>query len=155
LHLAAANIVSPLVCILLFSYQFSTTFPSLYEQWTNNRTPSYYQTVAALAQTPEPLLTIEPIFAVEAGKKMVRTPIEIYFRAPGINFTHPDIANMFTPKDFQAMVAEACTIFLEGKGKQVFPMELQKQWQQEFQTFQKTRWGAILLTNSAGCHKGF
>jgi len=155
----ATNFVSLIIYILLFTYQFSTTFPSLYEQWTNNRSPSYYQTVAALAKTPEPLLTMEPIFAVEAGKKLVRTPIEIYFRAPGIDFPHPDIATKFSQPDFQAMVAEACTIFLEGKGEQVFPTELQKQWQREFQTFQKNRWGTILLTNSPGCHqlsaKGF
>ena len=159
LNAIAANFVSLLIYILLFSYQFSTTFPSLYEQWMNNRNPSYYQTIAALAKTPEPLLTMEPIFAVEAGKKLVRTPIEIYFRAPGIDFPNPDVATKFSQQDFQAMTAEACTIFLEGKGKQVFPTQLQKQWQQEFQTFQKTRWGTILLTNSPGCRqllaKGF
>ncbi|MDV2995393.1 MAG: hypothetical protein N4J56_005047 [Chroococcidiopsis sp. SAG 2025] len=127
-------------------------FPSLYEQWTNNWNLSYYQTVAALAKTPEPLLTMEPIFAVEAGKKLVRTPIEIYFRAPGIDFPNPDVANKFSQQGFQAMATEACTIFLEGKGEQIFPTELQKRWRAEFQTFQKTRWGTILLTNSFGCH---
>jgi hypothetical protein len=153
LNIVAVNFVSLIFYILLFSYQFSMTFPSLYEQWTNNRTPSYYQTIAALAKTPEPILTMEPIFAVEAGKKMVRTPIEIYFRAPGIDFPHPEIANKFNQKDFQAMAAEACTIFLEGKGEQVFPPQLQKQWQQEFQKLQKTRWGVIFLTNSAECER--
>ncbi|PSB63084.1 hypothetical protein C7B79_15365 [Chroococcidiopsis cubana CCALA 043] len=148
----AANFISLIIYILLFSYQFSNTFPSLYEQWTNNRNPSYYQTVVALTKTPEPLLTMEPIFAVEAGKQLVRTPIEIYFRAPGIDFPNPDVANKFSQQDFQAMATEACTIFLEGKGEQVFPIELQKRWRAEFQTFQKTRWGTILVTNNFGCH---
>jgi hypothetical protein len=151
LNVVAANWLSLVIYILLFSYQFSTAFPSLYDQWANNRTPSYYQTIAALAKTPEPLLTMEPIFAVEAGKRMVRTPIEIYFRAPGIDFPHPDIADKFSQKDFKAMATEACTIFLEGKGEQVFPTQMQKAWQQEFQTFYQTRWGDILLTNNPGC----
>lgn len=159
LNVFAANFVSVIIYILLFSYQFSTTFPSLHEQWTNNRNPSYYQTVTALAKTPEPILTMEPIFAVEAGKRMVRTPIEIYFRAPGIDFPNPDISAKFSQQDFQAMANEACTIFLEGKGAQVFPTQLQKQWQTEFQAFQKNRWGSILLTNSPSCRqrsvKGF
>lgn len=153
LNATVANIASLILYLLFFSYHFSITFPSLNQQWTNNRNPIYYQTVTALAKTPEPLLTMEPIAAVEAGKKMIRTPIEVYFRAPGINFMTPKVTTRFNQKDFENMANEACTIFLESKGRQVFPDELQKQWQTKFKIVQKNKWGVIMLTKRSGCNK--
>ena len=132
------------IYIILFSFHLSVVFPSLSHEWQNNRKLNYYDMVEALSQTPEPLLAMEPIFAVDADKTMVQTPIEIYFHAPSPK-------KSFSIEEYKNMTAMACTILLENQAKGFFPTYLQKQWHEKFEVIKKNNLGKILVTNHPHC----
>ena len=136
-------IVFAIYMILVF-FQLLIVFPSLNSEWKNNQDYDYYRIVKVLSQSPDPLLAMEPIFAVEANKKMIRSPIEVYFRSP-------NPTKKFTKEEYEDMAAKACTILLEESAKEFFPVHLQQQWLQEFEIVEKNRLGLVLITNHQQC----
>ncbi len=132
------------IYIILVFFQFLIVFPSLNHEWKSNRDYDYYQIVKVLSQSPDPLLAMVPIFAVEANRKMIRSPIEVYFLSP-------NPTKKFTKEEYEDMAAKACTILLDQSAKEFFPVHLQQQWLQEFDIVEKNRFGLVLITNHQQC----
>ena len=136
------------IFILIFAHQFTLGFDSLVGEWSGNRKPDYYAFIDKLAKTPEPLLAMEPIYAVDADRKLVRDPIESYFRSPNPK-------RSFSNDDYNIMVDKACTIILESKASSFFPYELRNRWEKQFISVEKNNWGTILLTENPHCQTNF
>ena len=127
---------------LAFAYHSTFVLAPLASEWNYNQKPAYHALVETLRKTPDPLLTIGPIYAVEAYKELVRDPYQAYVRG---------IKQLCRREACEAMAAKACTILLEPLGNKVFAPPIQADWRNRFQTLYGNQFGTILLTNHPHC----
>ncbi len=120
--------------------------PSLLKEWKYNPNSDYHALVAILQKSHAPLLTLEPIYAVESGLSITEDVIEDAFRMPWKpqNFTNQGTKNMSE---------EACTILLEAKARLYFPIETQKEWLRKYPVLLHNSSGTVLWTENSFCEK--
>lgn len=106
-----APFIGILLSVSIITMHGLSAWPSLYRLWFKYEeingivdTKEFSEVIDVLKRSPEPLLTLSPIYAAESGMTITKKPMHIFFRMP----TYTPL----TPDEFQQLDAEACTIFL-------------------------------------------
>lgn len=131
------------IYILFFLVQVSIVSNSLMGEWFGNKNEDYLETISVLSQTSEPLITVKPIFAVEAKKELLIELAPAYMRSP--------IRRRFTDHEYDIFASRACTIFLDWDAREQLPTEVIQRWSAKYPAIYKNRWGEILITNNQNC----
>jgi len=135
------------ICIVALTVQITITFPSLLKEWNGNRNTEYHSLVKFLKEKPEPfLMFFEPIFAVEANKKIVYHYYLSDFRTYGSL-----LGRRLTEKEYTALANEACTIVLVPWDKGYVPSSIQSRWMEQYRHHEIVSWATVLTTDNAHC----
>ncbi len=129
------------LCAALMSCQLALTTPALLRAWLGNRAPGYGEAIATIARTPEPLLTVAAIVAVDADRQPVI--FDALFRPPGASRESVD--------ELVALERRACTILIDDRMRAVLPFPVIAEWERRFPTRVSTALGTVLLTRHTGC----
>lgn len=125
--------------------QLMLAFPPLLQEWMGNRDLAYHHSVQILARLPEPVLTfMEPIFAIDAKKKLVHYYWQSYRFTTTLHYNLP-------AEKFERLDAQACTIFLTGWDSGLVPSSVLSDWHRRFQIVSDPSGNTIFLTNRADC----
>jgi hypothetical protein len=141
---ARAGAAGAAVGTLVAAAHLRQAAPLLVGEWRSNVAPGYRALVEALSTAPEPVLTAQPILAVEARRALVPGTDPLHARPPGLR----------VPLDadtLRAWADRACTIVLEDRAARLVPPALQLEWRRRYRTTFAGRWGILLLTGSEGC----
>ncbi|TSC60730.1 MAG: hypothetical protein Greene041662_103 [Candidatus Peregrinibacteria bacterium Greene0416_62] len=131
------------ITLLILALHLQSTLPSLLAEWNGNRGGDYAQIVSQLEKFPEPVLTfMEPIYAIDAGKKLVQHK----YRATRFTTTlHYEIP----AEEYEKLGSLACTIFLTGWDQSFVPTDVQEHWRKTYEVVNADPF--IALTHSDLC----
>ena len=129
--------------VLLVGAQAAFALPDLLGEWIHNDHPEYRDFIDALARTPEPLLTVTPIDAVEARRRM-STDLDAIAMRPPRAVRLPDDA-------FERAGDRACTILLDDDATEKISAAVRNRWMRTSTTASTNRWGAILVSSRPEC----
>lgn len=131
--------------ILLFSIQLSIVSSSLLDEWLGNKDSDYAEIISVLSRSSEPLITVKPIFAVEAHKELLPELADAYMRSP--------IGRSFTAQEYHDFAERACTIFLDSDAAEQLPNDIIERWSAEYSAIYENKWGKILVTRKQHCNQ--
>ena len=133
-----------IVTSCMLALHLSVVGPALLHEWNDNRNPHYYASVHVLGNAPDPLFTLEPIYAVESRRELVPDMQDLYMRAP-------QLSQAWGPDDYEQIAQKACTILLENKANAYIPRPIRQQWTQTYRILQRNEAGIVLLTDQPHC----
>jgi len=134
------------VYVLIFAFQLLLVSESLADKSYRIRKPEYYKLISALSRSPDPLLSLQSVYAVDSEKQLIRDISDVYMRSP-------DLQSPYTRIDYPELESQACSILLEGRAEWYIPKEIQERWIKQYKTFYKNEMGRILVTGNDHCAK--
>jgi hypothetical protein len=123
--------------------QAAIVMPGLLREWGASNADRRLL-IDRLARSPEPVLTVKPIYAVEAHKHLV-AELEPVYMDPPVESRHFDV------EDYLHAGAKACTIVLEKAAYQTIPAHALEQWRRDYESVFANPAGTLLLTHHPEC----
>jgi hypothetical protein len=114
-----------LVCLILFSL-YQTVYSYLSQTIVFETTPDFFQTVRVLEHTPEPLFTLQPIYALYAQKDLVMYYSTADMRAPSVTGTN------LSYEEYHDILNRSNTVLLESFADQMLPQGIKEEIFQNF-----------------------
>jgi len=129
---------------LLCTMHTSIVMPSLLGEWLYNRQTPYHELVKAVRQAGGPVLTHQPIYAVNAGVPIIHAFSDAYMRPP---VSRP----RYTEKQLLAMENDACSILIEGWMRGAVSDSTLQRWLTQYYHAVENNWGMVLYTHHSNC----
>ena len=121
LLLPSNEIKFALACMIFFSL-YQTVFSDLSANIVTETTPDFFQIVHVLERSPEPLFTLQPIYALYAHKNLVmyyNTADMRIFRVMGTNLSD---------EEYHAILKRSNTVLLEPFADQMLPQRIRRSY---------------------------
>jgi hypothetical protein len=125
------------VCLVPLTVQLARVSDSLRAEWLGNRDPDHRALIARLAALPDPLLTVQPIYAVESGRCMLTELDRLALRAP-------DLLVSLAPDQIAALGDHAGAILIERRAQTQIPAAV-AEWMRRYRLDTVTATGIILV----------
>jgi len=133
-----ASRVLLLVCVVASIAQLWLASGVYRQVWLEEDGKEYLELVGRLAKVRGPLLTLQPIYAVDARLDLVPDLDELYLRAPVLRRT-------YSIADYLAAGKKASVILVERRARGQIPQDVIRTWAQTWSLEFQNGLGAILI----------
>ncbi len=143
--LLSRRILLPVIASIVLGHLYLSV-PSLFREFTENRYPDYYELIEKLSRSPGPVLTFEPIYAVDSRQTIVPHRHQADMRILRV------FGESLEERDLNELVSRSCTLLIEPFfARGFFPEATLQDWTQRYRTTYSNRWGTILETDHSFC----
>ena len=111
---------------LIFFALYQTVYSSLSQALVFDTTPDFFRTVHVLEQAPEPLFTLQPIYALYAQKDLV-----MYYNTADMRVLSATGTNL-SDEQYHDIIEKSNTVLLESFANQMLPPEIKEEIFQNF-----------------------
>ncbi|MCE7874288.1 hypothetical protein DYH09_28490 [bacterium CPR1] len=132
------------VCLLLATVQLALVGPRLRVLWFEDANPEFSRMVEEIKHAPEPLLTFQPLFAVEADVATLPELSSFALRSPAARAER---------NFFESLPSRAGSLLLEPRALHYLPPDLVRGWRSRYRIRFENRAGALLVTDPAGARR--
>jgi len=133
------RIVCFLIVFLLFKFQFIS---KLKYELLVRRSPEYYELIRFMKSQPGKLFTVEPIYALDAGKNI---PYHYFIGEPRVLRV---LGRNLSYEEYKKLIDESSLVLIEDFANWFFPREVRRYIDGHFEKAFSNSWGTIYI------HKG-
>lgn len=130
-------------CLCLVFWQASTNVPWLLRTWLQPGLRFHAETIDALRQQPEPVLTVQGIYVAEANMLPVLGPWQDVFRPP--------VSPVHDRQLYDSVFLAACTILVEPGMRTSIPADVLRAWTGSAVVVHSNPLATILRTANPQC----
>lgn len=141
----AGSILATTAVMGILTVHLLIVVPYLLTEWSH-RDPDYVEIIETLRKGSGPVLTIQPIYAIEAGRPVPLALGRVYTRpwALGINVDFADL-------DLKTIAGGSCSIVWESGLSSLASASLQAEWEAGYWIRAANRVAKVLETQGSGC----